>query len=638
MNSQQSPSPYSRQFLALWLTATALGGVLGAVINLLLTRQFLAGLALGIVSGNTIVVGVYVWRNRTVATPPLPDLNIRLLHWVLGMTALGVVGYLIAGWWGVPFNRLFPWDGLGLLALCGLAEIFLRRGQSFWAASCLTGGFFLPIAFNAQFYGMSSPVNALYLLGILVSGLVLGSNGFFGALAAICVLTGLFAIGERQGQWETIYPVGTPAQSVGWVLFWWAVYSVSAWLSWLFARSLERALQVSRGQTLTLARTLNAIAPDSSLETSLKQALAAIAEQLGATYALLWLHHPPDDTIGLHLAHVAGKVVIADEVTDSALLPTPARELPVWEELRRTRRPFVIDDVANDMRLRNRALILAQNIQTILYVPLLMGDEVLGFFSINSVERRRWSNAEDLELAQALVQQATLAMQLTRLAEQDRLAAVLAERNRMAREIHDTLAQGLTGIVVQLEAAEDVLGDSNGDANKHLSRARALARESLAEARRSVYALRPQSLEHRPLPLALRESITALTANTRLLVEWQISNGWPDQSPDLEADLLRVGQEAVTNVLRHANAQRLRVSLRAMPDAVELEVSDDGCGFDLQAVRPRPEGGFGLLGMGERVAQHGGQLLVTSGEGEGTTVKCVIPARNVQTARAAPHA
>jgi signal transduction histidine kinase len=415
--------------------------------------------------------------------------------------------------------------------------------------------------------------------------------------------------------------VGTPLQTAGLVLFWLSLYGAAAWLSWLFARTLERAVHTARGQRLALAHTLNAITPDTSLEAVLAQTLAAIAAQLSIAQGELWLRDAERGTLRPRLAlSQEGRVVAAEQWPGGAPATVEAAGLPLWQALVETRRPAAIDDVANDERVLLRALALAQGTRAILYVPLLAGGEVVGFFSLHSTERRRFS-AEDLELAQALVQQVTLTMQLARLAEQGRQGAILAERNRMAREIHDTLAQGFTGIVVQLEAAEDVLGAADPAAREHLGRARALARQSLAEARRSVYALRAPALEREPLPLALRASIAALTAPAPLRVDWEIDDEWPALPAELEQDLLRIGQEAATNALKHAQARRLRVALRATAEAVELEVSDDGRGFDPAA----GTGGFGLLGMRERAARHGGALKLVSQAGAGTSVRCRIP-------------
>jgi signal transduction histidine kinase len=613
---------YSWKFVAPWLVATGSGGLLGASLTQALSGHWLMGLALGLSAGNVAAVAWFIWRSQAPASPPLPELNVRLLRWVLRLMAGATLVYLLAGWAGVPFNLLFPWDGLGLLAICALAAALLRAGRSFWAASAVLGGICIPIAFNAQFYGMGSPVNALYVLGLLVSGLVTGSNGFFGMLAAISVLTVLFTISEQQGMVSPVYPVGTPAQSAGLVVFWLGLYGASAWLSWLFARTLERAVHTARGQRLALAHTLNAITPEASLDAVLAQTLEAMAEQLSVAQAELWLYQAESDTLSLQLARgPGGAVESAEQAAEGAAVAVRAGELPLWQALRAEQKPVATEDVANDARVLQRARALAQGTQALLYVPLLAGGQAAGFFGLHSSERRRFS-AEDLELAQALAQQVTLTMQLAQLAEQGRQGAVLAERNRMAREIHDTLAQGFTGIVVQLEAAEDVLGEKDPAARAHLERARALARRSLAEARRSVYALRLPRLEREPLPSALRASVGALTAGTPLEVAWAIEAGWPALADELEQDLLRIGQEAAINTLKHAQARRLRVALSATAGEVRLEVSDDGRGFDPAA---SANGGFGLLGMRERAERHGGTLEVNSQPGSGTTVRCRVP-------------
>jgi signal transduction histidine kinase len=613
--------PYSWKFVGPWLVITSSGGLLGAALARALGGHWLLGLALGLAAGNVAAIGLYLWRSQAPVAPPLPEVNVRLLRWVLRLVAGGTLAYLAAGWAGVPFNLLFPWDGLGLLALCALAAGLLRAGRSFWAASALLGGICIPIAFNAQYYGMASPVNALYVLGLLVSGLVTGSGGFLGMLAAISVLTVLFTIGEQQGMVSPVYPAGTPAESAGLVVFWLGLYAASAWLSWLFARTLEAAVHTARGQRLALAHTLNAITPEASLDAVLAQTLAAMAEQLRAARAELWLRDAASDTLRLRLARGPQGPLETGEQRPGGGAAMAAAELPLWQALAADTKPLAVEDVANDARVLGRAQALAWGTRTLLYVPLLAAGETAGFFSLHSAERRRFS-AEDLELAQALAQQVTLTMQLARLAEQGRQGAILAERNRMAREIHDTLAQGFTGIVVQLEAAEDVLGEKDPAASAHLARARLLARQSLAEARRSVYALRLPEPEREPLPTALRRSIGALAAGTPLAVAWEVDEPWPALPDELEQDLLRIGQEAATNVLKHARASRLRVALRAAADEVRLEVSDDGQGIDPAA---NAHGGFGLLGMRERAARHGGALEVTSQPGKGTMVRCRLP-------------
>ena len=260
--------------------------------------------------------------------------------------------------------------------------------------------------------------------------------------------------------------------------------------------------------------------------------------------------------------------------------------------------------------------------KTVLYLPLLLGTTTLGMLTVNSQERRRYS-AADLDLAQALVQQLTLAIQLARLGQSARDAAVLDERNRLACEIHDTLAQGFTGIVVQLEAAEDSLDDDPTAARDHLDRARRLARSSLTEARRSVQALRPQALESEDLVHAPARTADNLTAGTPTRAEVHIYGTTRPLAADTESALLRIGQEAVTNALRYAAAPNIRLALTFHPTTIALQVHDDGQGFDPAA----PRRGFGLIGMRERTTRLGGTLTLTSRPGCGTTVLAEVPTR-----------
>jgi signal transduction histidine kinase len=219
-----------------------------------------------------------------------------------------------------------------------------------------------------------------------------------------------------------------------------------------------------------------------------------------------------------------------------------------------------------------------------------------------------------------------LAIQLGRLARQSRQAAVAAERNRMARDIHDTLAQGLTGIILQLEAAEEAMSQRLPEKlAEHLTRAGALARESLREARRSVRALRLQTLEGKHLREALDELIHKMTAGTSLQAEFSVA-GEPRELPlEWEENLLRVGQEVLTNTLRHAQASRFSGELAFEEREVRLGLRDNGRGFDPEDRHD----GFGLQGIRERVEALGGRISIRSAEGEGTAVAVVVPLADI---------
>jgi len=208
--------------------------------------------------------------------------------------------------------------------------------------------------------------------------------------------------------------------------------------------------------------------------------------------------------------------------------------------------------------------------------------------------------------------------------------ATIQERNRLAREIHDTLAQGLTGVVVQLGAAQRALAAESDAADQHIELAQQMARESLAEARRSVWNLRAPALERGDLSDALRGLASRpIRPETSASFE-QHGEPWP-LPPGIESALLRVGQEALVNVAKHAGATHVRLMLEYTPDAVRLSISDDGVGFDelpADVAAPGPWGGFGLLGMRERLVALGGTLELTSDGG--AQVVAVVPRESIQ--------
>jgi signal transduction histidine kinase/ligand-binding sensor domain-containing protein len=202
-------------------------------------------------------------------------------------------------------------------------------------------------------------------------------------------------------------------------------------------------------------------------------------------------------------------------------------------------------------------------------------------------------------------------------------AAVLAERNRIAREIHDTLAQSFVGIGVQLETVAKLQPISPEVARAHLDRARILVRSSLAEARRSVWALRSQALETADLGGALAEVAEQLSGETEVAV--QVSGRRRRLPVEVETNLLRIGQEALANAVRHAHAQQVRVELCYGDGRVRLSVRDDGRGFDVEQAGQAAGGHFGLAGIRERVHNLGGELSLLSRSGQGAEVVVEVP-------------
>jgi len=215
-----------------------------------------------------------------------------------------------------------------------------------------------------------------------------------------------------------------------------------------------------------------------------------------------------------------------------------------------------------------------------------------------------------------------LAIQLNEFAEQSRQAAILEERNRMARDIHDTLAQGFTGVIVQLEAVEDAIACCRRkEANEHLRRASELARQSLNEARRSVHALRPQALQRGNFWEALKGIVKNTTAGTTLHTRFELRGKLRELPLVWEENLLHIGQEALTNALKYARPRNFETRLICNTKELRLELRDDGGGFKINGQHD----GFGLAGMRERVEQMGGQLKVTSSRGKGTKVIVTLP-------------
>jgi signal transduction histidine kinase len=230
------------------------------------------------------------------------------------------------------------------------------------------------------------------------------------------------------------------------------------------------------------------------------------------------------------------------------------------------------------------------------------------------------------DLEAALEENAGLHVQLL---TQAREAGVLDERQRLAREIHDTLAQGLTGIITQLEAAEQARQDPNAW-QKHVEQARALARENLTEARRSVQALRPETLEGSRLADALGEMAARWSESASVPLRFETTGHPKPLLVDLEVALFRVAQEALTNVRKHASASKVGVTLSYMEDVVLLDVRDNGIGFipesGVTGSRSAAGHGFGLHGMSQRLRRVGGKLDIESAPGTGTALSASVPA------------
>ncbi|MBV9452537.1 MAG: sensor histidine kinase [Rubrobacter sp.] len=284
---------------------------------------------------------------------------------------------------------------------------------------------------------------------------------------------------------------------------------------------------------------------------------------------------------------------------------------------------------ASELPASERTMWERQGIRWATLLPLITSNDTLAGTLMVASRRTGGFSRSTMRRYLTVSAQAALALENLRLVEQERQAGVLRERQRLAHEIHDTLAQGFTSIVMSVQIAEGTLApDLTAPVRQLLDQVRLTARESLAEARRLMWALRPEALEHSSLPEALSSLAERWSGDCEVAASSTIIGTARSLSPDIEFALLRVAQEALANCRKYAQASQVVMTLSYMSNLVTLEVKDDGVGFDpAQPPTKRSElsGGFGLKGMRERVEQLSGTLLVESVPGEGTTLMVELP-------------
>jgi len=258
-------------------------------------------------------------------------------------------------------------------------------------------------------------------------------------------------------------------------------------------------------------------------------------------------------------------------------------------------------------------------------VPLYAGNRPLGVMNLAMRGWRRLTRQE-LDLLTTIADQVGIAIERARLGEQSIEHARADERARIARDVHDTLAQGFTAVALHIESGLSRL-EPRDDARPALRRALDVARESLDEARRSIRSLRASPLENRPLAEALRSLSRQFTADTGVRVSMEVSDVGPLPA-DIESELYRIAGEALTNVGKHAAAREASLRLDTTRGRLRLTVSDDGAGFRVRGARRR---GFGLLGIEDRGRRAGGRATIRSAPGRGTTIAVTVPAHAIRT-------
>ncbi|MFJ9331172.1 histidine kinase [Streptomyces sp. NPDC101230] len=266
------------------------------------------------------------------------------------------------------------------------------------------------------------------------------------------------------------------------------------------------------------------------------------------------------------------------------------------------------------------ALYLLNACLTLFFWHVGVREEERGRIQVETIAELERTN---IRLEEAMAENAALHAQLL---VQAREAGVDDERRRLAAEIHDTLAQGLTGIIAQLQVVTSTRDTDPDTARAHLEKAAALARHSLGEARRSVHNLAPAALEHDELTGALEKTVTTWAEQHRVRADFTVTGTAEPVHDEVAATLLRIAGEALANTGRHAAASRVGVTLSFMDDELALDVRDDGCGFDPSALAPAGRtGGFGLGGMRARAERIAGTVEVESEPGGGTAVSARVP-------------
>jgi signal transduction histidine kinase len=390
--------------------------------------------------------------------------------------------------------------------------------------------------------------------------------------------------------------------------------------------ALAASEQIARGQVEALKQTLDALGSDSSPDRLAQHIARSLTVQLGAHSCSVWKRNESNNSIGFEFAFEDGAFVSkADSFIAGLSLGLPMDDRWPWPAAFREGKHCLIPDIAHVPPFALADRLIAIGVVTVLMVPMLLAGRLEGAIVIRFTHRRTF-RVDEIELAHTLANHSILALQLTSLATMNRDAAVLAERNRLARDMHDTLAQGFAGVIVQLDAAEDAKSRGLGAAvDEHLRRAAVLAQESLREARRSVQALRPHALEKSDLSEALQTVIGKRTAGTGLRSNVILRGSPRFLPPDWEDELLFIAQEALTNALRHSQGSQFLVLLAFDTDAVRLELRDDGRGFDLAC----GTSGYGLLGIRERAERMGGRADIRSAPGMGTTLSITVPLANL---------
>src|SRR5271166_5485199 len=389
----------------------------------------------------------------------------------------------------------------------------------------------------------------------------------------------------------------------------------------IFAK--QRATELAKANK-ALRGCLDALGSVLELDDFLGQVMAAITRQLDAVSSSLRMLNLEHNTLTLELVFQDGRVMSPAE----ASYPASSRSVAPDEQggatfLDQPTTVIHLLDPHSPMAEAQRSYLLGVGIKTLLIIPLSSGGQVNGRLDFRFTEERTF-DPEELEIARALATQASLAIQLTRLAKTARQAAVLEERNRLAGEIHDTLAQSFTGISMQLELAQEEMAAKEGGPLGHIRHAYETAKFGLAEARRSVHSLRSSPLRESGFLTVLQQLVERSNLAGRVRCDFRYDPIPEERLPaTVQHQLLRIAQEAISNAVRHAKPTVVTVTLRWDTPNLILQVTDNGSG--ISSARLEKSEGVGLDSMRERAAQIDGRLEIQTAAGRGTSIIVTVP-------------
>jgi signal transduction histidine kinase len=289
--------------------------------------------------------------------------------------------------------------------------------------------------------------------------------------------------------------------------------------------------------------------------------------------------------------------------------------------------PYRAADIQDDPRFGGWWPRGHPDMRSFLGVPIRVREEVIGAFYLTEKQTRTMFEPADQELIELLAAHAAIAITNAGLFERSRELSIVAERNRLALELHDAVSQKLFSLVLTAEAAATQYDRDPAAARTQLERLRSLSREALEELRSLILGLRPPELARDGLAATLRRQAEMLERVHGVPIELSTEGSLdrePALGPDAELDILRIANEALHNAVRHAGAQRVTVRVSTEPGTLVLEVSDDGAGFDPGRPELRARH-LGLTSMEERARELGGNLEIRSRPGTGTTVRLELP-------------